>query len=139
MRSYSTSNSIRSITIHFAMQRINAITHARHVYAYESTHARSRVHTRKPWTRLHGGSFVTAMAAIGIFDSTVGAKHRRWRRVCASLRASLFLPRYLYSPDFPRLSFSDAQTIIRSPLQRVSISPFFGPAYFFVSLSFFLL
>lgn len=117
--------------MHFAMQQINAIshthTHTRHTYAYASAHARTmHAYTkRKLWTRLHGGSFVTAMAAIGIFDSTVEAKHRRWRRVCASLRASLFLPRYLYSPDFPRLSFSNTQTIIRSPLQRVSDLPLF--------------
>lgn len=37
--------------------------------------ANVRTHTRRKfWTRLHGGLFVAAMAAIGISDSTVGVQ-----------------------------------------------------------------
>lgn len=80
--------------------------------------ARTRsTHIRKLWTRLHGGSFVTAMAAIGIFDSTVGAKRRRWRRVCASP-----VPLSSYRGTFIRRAFCDSL----SPTRRLSFDPHYN-------------
>lgn len=101
--------SIRSITIPLCHCGKLTRSHARHVdscmHTCADSHARYTHTYAKALDPPTRGLFVTAMAAIGIFDSTIRAKSRRWRRVCAPLS---FYRGYLYSPDFLRLSFSDS-------------------------------
>lgn len=99
------------------LRQINAI-HARHVdscmHTCADSHARYTHTYAKALDPPTRGLFVTAMAAIGIFDSTIRAKSRRWRRVCAPLS--------FYRGTFIRQTFCDSL----SPTRRLSFDPHYG-------------